>query len=179
METKTDAVFNVVNVLFWVIFIGLCIKTGALLLSFIVSLFFEPQGARDIYLGLDLYELLRFNKLHYAFIGTLVIAVTALKANLAYQVTRIFARLDLRKPFSVPVAEGINRLSQTALLAGIIAIISSGYGKWVAKQDMSLHPVYNYLEGGSEFLFLAGIIYVLAAVFKKGVEIQSDSELTI
>ncbi len=33
--------------------------------------------------------------------------------------------------------------------------------------------------GSSEFLFMAGIIFIIALIFKRGVEIQSENELTI
>jgi len=46
---------------------------------------------------------------------------------------------------------------------------------WLAKTLPSMQE--NYISG--EFIFLAGVVFVIAQVFKKGVEIQTENELTV
>lgn len=46
---------GITNILSWIIFIGLCIQTGALLFSYCVSMFIHSEAAKNINLDLDLF----------------------------------------------------------------------------------------------------------------------------
>ncbi|WP_192820611.1 DUF2975 domain-containing protein [Rufibacter sp. LB8] len=175
METNSKTILTLVHVLFWIIFIGLCIKTGALIFSSFVSLFVNPAGAKDLYEQLDLSELLAFNKSYYISMMSLVIVMGAVKAYLAYLVIKIFKVFSYEKPFNYHVAQLIMTISHVALGAGILGIISNSYGRWLMKKGLSLPLEWE----SSEFLFLAAIIFVIAQVFKKGTELQTESELTV
>ncbi|RNI22356.1 DUF2975 domain-containing protein [Rufibacter latericius] len=179
MKTKTNLILSTVNVLFWIVYIGLCIKTGAILISFLVSLFVSPQGAQDLHLGLDLSELLRYSKQYYISMVSLIIVLSALKAHMAYLVIRVFMKIDPLHPFNATASGLITTISEVALGSGILAIICNAYAKWLTKMPVDLQNLTPYLDNGGEFLFLAGIIFVIAQIFKKGVEIQSENELTI
>ncbi|WP_205503082.1 DUF2975 domain-containing protein [Rufibacter psychrotolerans] len=179
MKTKAQLIFTTVNVLFWIVFLGLCIKTGALLISFFVSLFINPQGAQNLHLGLDLFSLLAFDRWHYVSMVSLVIALSAVKAHMAYLVIRLFLQLNPRQPFNIHAAALISQISELALGAGILAILANAYAKWLLKKGIDLQSLSQYLDNGGEILFLAGIIFVIAQIFKKGVELQSENELTV
>ena len=176
---KTNFIFTTVHVLFWIVFVGLCIETGAILISFLVSLFFNPEGAKNLFSGLNLYDLMNFGKEYYVSVVALIIAQSALKAYMAYLVIRLFLKINLSKPFDSLVSKQITNISEVALTTGILALISNGYAKWLYKKPVDFNNLPQYFDNGGEFLFLAGIIFVIAQIFKKGVEIQTENELTI
>lgn len=176
MKTQTETILTITKILTWIVFIGLCIKTGSLIISFFVSLFVNPAASQDLYLGLDLSSIQENDQWHYICSASLLIFFTGLKAYLAYLVIKIFLKFNLENPFSPAVAKLIDCIAQTALTAGLFAIIMGGYGNWLAKKNVL---GISFGEGGSEFLFLAGIIFIIAQVFKKGIELQSENELTI
>jgi hypothetical protein len=175
MTTRTSIILTTMNVIFWVIFIGLCIKTGALLVSFFVSLFVNAAGAENLYLGLNFSELYRFGIEHYVFVVSLKIVLTALKTYIAYLVVKIFLQLNLANPFNTNVAALIAKISHYALGAGIVALLAAAYSEWLIKKGIPI--AQNW--GSSDYLFLAGIIFIIAQIFKKGIEIQTENELTI
>lgn len=179
MNTKNQFVFSAVQVLFWVVFIGLSIKVGAVMISFVVSLFVNPEGAKNIYLGLNLSELLNYGRWYYISMMTLIIAVMLIKAHMASLVIKLLSKLNLQQPFDSTISKIISRISEIALIAGIIAIITNGYAKWIMKKLEDVPDLSQYLEGGGEFFFLAAIIYVIALIYKKGVALQSENELTV
>jgi|SRR6185436_9356515 len=178
-KTRTNGVLTVMHILAWVIFVGLCIKTGAILYSFFVSLFINPVAAKDLHLGLDLSELKEFSIEHYSVMVSFVVVLWALKAYMFYQVIKIFLYVNLAKPFSSNVALLISRISYVALTIGILAVGMNGYSKWLVKKGVVLHTLPEYISGGAEFLFFAGIVFIISLVFKKGIEIQSENELTV
>ena len=175
MTAKTLVILKTMNVLFWVIFIGLCIKTGAILVSFSVSLFVNPAGANNLYLGLDLSDLFTFDKMHYVSIVSSIILINGLKAYIAYLVVRIFLKFKLSSPFEANITSLISEISYVALATGILAIVASGYSDWLAKKGIPIPHDW----GSGEILFFAGVIYIIAQVFSKGKEIQTENDLTV
>ena len=163
------------NVLFWLVFIGFCIKTGALFLSFFLSLFINTEAAKDLYLGLNLFELFTYSKSHYIIVGSLLIVLTGLKANMAYYVIKIFMKFNLSKPFKGRLSNLFLKISHLALGAGILAIISRYYTREILKQGIAIPIDWS----GNEILFFAGVIYLFALVFKKGAELQTENDLTV
>ncbi len=175
MTTTDSTVLKIMNILFWIAFIGLCIKTGALLISFIVSLLVNPEGAHDLYLGLSLFDLYAYSKYHYIFTASFFIVLNGLKAYIAYYVIKIFMKFNLSKPFSSKLADLFLKISHIALGTGILAIISSNYAKWIMKKGIAVPIDW----GGSEILLFAGVIYLFALVFKKGAALQNENDLTV
>jgi hypothetical protein len=169
----------VMNILAWIIFIGLCIKTGAILFSYFVSLFINEEGAKNLHLGLNLYDLKKFSFDHYSTLVSFIILSSALKAYMFYLVIEIFLKINFVNPFSSKVALLIQRMSYIALAIGIFGIAGGGYNQWLIKKGVTIPGLQDYLGGAAEFLFFAGIIFFIAQVFNKGIEIQSENELTI
>jgi hypothetical protein len=64
MSKKNDVILKALNVVSWVIFIGLCIEAGALIFNFILT-FFKPIASHDIYKGLNLSEMYENNFSHF------------------------------------------------------------------------------------------------------------------
>jgi hypothetical protein len=164
------------NVVFWIVYIGLCIKTGAMIISFGVSIFVSQQAASDLHLGLNLLTLYNFSKYHYFGTATMLIALSALKANIAYLVVKIFMKFDLSNPFNPEVTSLITRISHNALNAGILSFVASGYTKWLVNKQDVVVPID---WAGEEILFFAGILYIIAMVFKRGTELQTENDLTV
>ncbi len=175
MKMSNSVILKLVHIVFWIIFIGLCIETGATLLSFLVSLFKNPEAVKNLYMGLDLSAVFEANKNYYIYIFLFIISILILKTCMAYLVIKIFLVIDMSNPFSFEIAALISAISRVALGAGIISIIAEGSADWMTKRGV---PV-AYTWSGGEFLFLAGIIFFIAQIFERGVLLQSENDLTV
>lgn len=174
MTATQSTIMSIMKVLFWIAFIGLCIQTGALLFTSILSIT-KPIVSKDLYMGLNLSELRDSDAGYYWLTISLLITLSALKAYIAFIVVKIFMVFDLSKPFSREIAKLFLQISELALTTGIITIISTSYFKWIAKKGISM-PI---TDSGTEILFFAGIIYLLAVVFEKGSQLQTENDLTV
>lgn len=174
---KTTQVLAIMKVISWIIFIGLCIKAGALITSSCISLFVNHEAAKDLYLGLNLFGLYEFNTGYYISVISLMIAVGVLKAYLFYLVIKIFLKFDLNNPFTSNTANLISKISYVALSTGVIAVISNEYIKWLITHRIETHIPFDF--GSEEVLFLAGILFLVAYIFKHGVELQQENDLTV
>lgn len=175
MTTTNSTILKVVHVMFWIAFIGLCIKTGAILTSFFVSLFVNDIAAGNLYLGLDLTEVFTFSKTYYIYIVSLLVTLTGLKAYIGYLIIKFFLKFNLEKPFDAALTPIFMKISHVALTTGLLALVANGYSKWLIKKGTSIPVDWS----GNEILFFAGVIYLLALVFKRGTELQTENDLTV
>jgi len=179
MKKKTHELLIVMKVLTWLVFLGLCIKTGALIISFFVSEFINPSASKNFYLGFDLSNLKQFSNGHYSAMVLLIIVLSALKALMFYHVIKFFLRLNLMNPFSPDVAFLIKKISYVAFAIGTLSMIAIQYSRWLSKNGVLFTGLMEFIDSGAAFLFFSGIIFIISLVFKKGIEIQTENELTV
>lgn len=175
MASKTSFILKTMNVVFWIIFIGLCIKTGSLLVSYFVSMAINPIATHNLYLGLNLSELYNNDIASYSIIVFMLIVLTGLKAYIGYWVIKIFLKMKIEKPFSEAINKIITKISRIALWTGLLAILAQVFSEWLMEKNIIIPINWAYVE----ILFFAGVIYIIAQVFKKGIELQSENELTV
>ena len=83
--------------------------------------------------------------------------------------------LKLEKPFSGGINDIISKISRIAVVAAVPAIAAQAYSNWLLTNSIIVPINWAY----SEILFFAGVIYIIALIFKKGIELQSENELTV
>jgi hypothetical protein len=174
MTKKTNSILAAMHVLAWVTFFGLCIKAGAILFSFGVSLL-NPEGARNLYLGLNLFNLKQLDFGNYVSIVLLLVAITMLEAYIAYLVARVLSKIKLQNPFTIEISRLLEKISYSILATWVVVMI---YDLLVA-EILKKIPESNVQYISGEFIFFAGVVFVISQIFKKGVEIQTENELTV
>ena len=175
----TKQILLSMHIIIWIVFVGTCIKTGALIYSFFVSLFINTVGAKDLHLGLNLSELYNYNTSHYISVVTYLIFISGLKAYICYLLIKIFLKLDLVKPFSKYVSSLISKISYVAIGIGALALIASRYSQWLINRGILMPDLKDYAGSAAEFLFFGAIIFIISLFFKRGIEIQTENELTV
>lgn len=183
MEIKitTTQVLKVLQVLSWVLFIGLCIEAGGILFNACYASFFNPKVSAHFW-GMDLSGLYAADRGAFIGISLIMIIVAVLKAVMFYLIVKLFTEkgLDLAQPFSPVLKRFIVHLS--ALAAGIG--LFSFYGQW----QYSMHLTRSigmpdkldlHFAGADVWLFMAVILFVIAQIVKRGIDIQQENDLTI
>jgi DUF2975 family protein len=174
MKSKTQALLLTLNVLAWLAFFGFIIKGGAILVSYGVSVR-NPVGAKNLYMGWDLSALREYDFWHYSGVVYMRVLLLFLQAYIAFLVTKVLSKIKLANPFSIEVSNLMERISYFMLATWVVVMLHNSHIGWLAKTLPSMQE--NYISG--EFIFLAGVVFVIAQVFKKGVEIQTENELTV
>ena len=178
MSPKTDLVIKFLHVISWIIFIALCYQTGALMFNYAFMQFrvFPPENQ---YLILDLSELFTQSEIYFGLLFGLAIGVNGLKAYTFYLITVIFQYLNLHKPFSQEISSLISKISYYIFAVGILGAIANGVNQDLAKQGFPVENAWEYWDDYSAFLMMAAVVFVIAQIFKKGMEIQSENDLTV
>ena len=173
-KTRTEQILIVMNILAWFALIGFIIEAGAMTYSYAVSLFID-EGARNLYNGLDLFELRGFNFWHYTLSVSYRVAIRIMQAYTAWLVIKCLMNVKLENPFTVDVARQIEKISHFMLATWVVAMAHNLHAYWVSNIFHGFIP--KWISG--EFIFAAALLYVVAQIFKRGVEIQTESELTV
>jgi hypothetical protein len=178
MTKKDDFILKALNVVSWVIFIGLCVEAGALIFNFIFTLF-KPIASHGIYKGLNLSELYTHHFAHYVGLMSFVLSLAILKAYLFYFVVEIFTKLNLGNPFNTEIAKLIEKIGFEAFVISIISIVAHQYTKGLMKDGFDVDTIESYWNDSSAFMMMAAILFIISQIFKKGIELQNENDLTV
>ncbi len=182
MSKRTDYFLKALTVIAWIIFIGLCIEAGGYLTSTILTLFVNPEGAKRFWTQIDLSDLYQFNQSRYVTLTSIMIIIAVLKAMMFYFIVKIF--YDKKVEFSKPFNETLNRfVFKTAYLAlgiGLFSFLGAKFSRQLSQQGVQLPDTQQLQMGGADvWLFMGVTLLVIAFIFKKGVEIQNENDLTV
>ncbi|GGC90704.1 hypothetical protein GCM10011508_17350 [Flavobacterium lutivivi] len=178
MTKKDDFIFKGLNVIAWVIFVGLCIEAGALVVNFVYSIF-KPEIIHNLYQKLDLSDMYHRSQLAYYGVYSFILVISIMKAYLFYIVINLLLKLDLKSPFNHFVSEQIMRISQYTFYIGILSYIAKETVKNLQHHGFNIDGVNKFWGDSQAFILMAAIIYIIALIFKKGIEIQQENDLTI
>lgn len=182
-KTRTEKILKIINVFAWIIFVGTLVKFGTILIIFIISLF-NPEAVvfKDIDVfgegtspGTYFYEIRESHLWNYIPYVISIILWTLIKSYLAYLIIKLLAKINLIHPFSMEIANRIVKISYTLIFIWGLSFVVGFFDKW-ATLAIGLEPQF---EVRGEFLFIAGLVYLIGNIFKRGVEIQNENKLTI
>jgi hypothetical protein len=178
MSKGNNFVFNGLLIIAWVIFVGLCIEAGGLIVNFVVSIY-KPEFVQNLYQKLDLSDM--YGRSQWAFYGIygFILAVSFSKAYLFYIVVMLMHKMDLSNPFSSFVSEQIAKISYCTFSIGILSYVARQTAKNMQHHGYAIDNLNQFWADSQAFILMAAVIYIIAAIFKKGVEIQNENNLTV
>ena len=177
MKTQTKTILVASKVLAFVGFIWYSILCGSQLLNLVAS-FISPEWAKHTYqIDLNIFRIREYSIAFYAYAMCLTIAVFALKAFIWYVVYELLSKLKLQTPFSMEVEKKLERIAYLLLAVWIVGSIFWKTYIYYLSRDTGIQLPAN--NSGDEYLFMAGIIYIISQVFKRGIEIQEENDLTV
>lgn len=178
MSKRDNYIFKGLHVIAWIIFVGLCIEAGGLLVNFIVSIY-KPEFIHHLYLKLDLSDM--YNRSRWTFYGmySFMLSIAVLKAYLFYIVIMLTYKIDLSKPFNHFVSEQITKLSYFTFFIGILSYLAKGVTENLSHHGYVVDHLNPFWVDSQAFILMAAIIYIIAAIFAKGVELQNENDLTV
>ena len=176
MKTTTETILTVLKVLAWIVFIGLCINCGSQIIAFVLG-FIKPDWTKNMYnVDENWFKLKEQSDWVYVCAMSLIIAVSAFKAYIWYILIDLLTQLNLQSPFTMEVAKKLESIAYQLLVVWIASSIGNGFFEGLEKRGMG---VINRLEEADQFLFIAGIVFVISQIFKRGIEMQEENELTV
>lgn len=178
MSTTNNFVFIVLIVVAWIIFVGLSIEAGGLVVNFGFSLY-NPDFVQHLYQKLDLSDMYQRSQWVFFSMYTFILTIAILKAYLFYIVIMLIHKLDLSKPFNRFVSEKITQISYFTLSIGLLSYIARQTAKNLLHRGYKIDQLDQFWVDSQAFILMAAVVYVIATIFKKGLEIQTENDLTV
>jgi len=178
MSKTNNFVFKGLHIVAWVIFAGLCIEAGGLIINFFFSLF-KPEFVQNLYQTLDLTEMYKESKWAFFGIYGFILTISILKAFLFYIVIRLMHKMDLTKPFNTFVSNQILQMSYYTLSIGLFSLVARQITKNLMHYGLATDILNQFWADSQAFILMGAVIYIIATIFRKGVEIQNENDLTV
>jgi hypothetical protein len=182
MKISTERTLKVLNVLAWIIFTGVSIEAGGFIFSTFYTLEINSINAHKSWPGLDLSSLYGYGRGYFLAEMSLISLVSLMRAVLFYLIVDVLQnkKLDITRPFSEKVERFLFRISYLSLLIGLLSWSGARYTGWLVSQGVKLPDLqYLRLGGADVWLFMGVTLFVIAQIFKKGIEIQTENDLTV
>ena len=184
MEIKitTKHLLKMLLVVSWILFIGLCVEAGGVIFNIVYTLFFNPNEAITFWNEADLSSLYQYDHGYFLVITGFMSVTTVMKALIFYLIVKILheKKLDMVQPFSETMGRFIFNLSYLTFGIGLFSWWGIKYAMWLVTLGVKMPEIQHLLfDGANVWLFTSVTLFVIALVFKRGVEIQAEHELTV
>jgi Protein of unknown function (DUF2975) len=181
-KTNTKFILRMLHVIAWIIFAGLSIDAGGYITNMIWTLALNSGHAKSFWGGIDFSSLLAYSASHF-FVETLFMSiVTLMKVWMFYLIVKILydKRLTMSQPFSKDLELFTFRTSYLALGIGFLSYCGVKYTEWLVSQGVNMPDLkYLHIGGADVWMFMGVTLFVIAQIFRRGKEIQSENDLTV
>jgi len=153
------------------------ILCGSQVLTLVTS-FINPDWASRTYeVDLNIFNIREQSTGYYVFAMCLIIAASALKAIIWYVVFKLLLKLKLQTPFTMEVEKKLERIA--FLLLGVWLVGSEFWKVYIYYLSKETGIQLPTNSSGDEYFFMALIVYIISQIFKRGIEIQEENQLTV
>jgi hypothetical protein len=173
-----NLLFKVLTVIAWIIFVGLCIEASALLVNFVFSVF-KPTMVKNLYQKLDLSEMYQRSAATFYSMYAFILIIAFFKAGLFYFVINLVSKLDLDRPFSSFVSKQISSISFITIVIGFVSISARQTADNLSHKGYDVNMLNQFWVDSQAYILMAGVIYAIATIFKRGIELQNENDSTI
>jgi hypothetical protein len=178
IKVSTQQMLKILYVLSWIIFLGVCIDAGSFIFNGVYTVTVNAYAAK--YFGLSaLYE---FDSGHFLVQLLFMSIAGVMKALIFYLIVKILheKKLNMSQPFNTHVQRFIVNVAYLSVGIGLFSHWGASYAEWLAKEGVQMPDAQQlHLDGAGVWIFMSVILFVIAQIFKRGIEIQTENELTI
>jgi hypothetical protein len=182
MAIKRDYLFILLNVVSWIIFVGLSIDSGGFVSNTIYTLFFNSNGAAKFWNFLNLSELYTYNQSYFVSVTVLMCIVSVLKAIMFYLIVVLLynKKINLSNPFNEIFGSSIFNIAYLSLGIGLFSSWGNKIVENIISQGIAMPSIQQLkLEGADIWIFMGITFLVFGKIFKKGIELQTENDLTV
>lgn len=178
LRISSKAMLTLLYIVSWIIFIGVSIEAGSFITNAIFTLGVNTENASLF----GLTNLYSFDPGYFLVIIIMMTIVGVLRAILFYLIVKLLhdKKLQMIQPFNSEMGRFIFNVSYLAVGIGMFSFWGVKYVDWLEKQGVQMPDIQILRLGGADvWLFMGVTLLVIAHMFKRGIEIQTENELTI
>ncbi|GAA4767232.1 hypothetical protein GCM10023230_16260 [Flavobacterium hankyongi] len=177
-KSRTKQILKVMNVVSWIIFIGLCVEAGSFIFNAVFSVCINPYAAHYF----KLRELLDYDYGYFIVVLIFSCIAATLKAILFYLIVKVLheRKINIEAPFTEELIKYLSKMSYVILGIAIFSFWGQKYLGWIASKGIKMSDTELLrISGADVWFFMFITLYIIVLIFKRGVEMQFENELTI
>ena len=181
MKTQTVKILNILRIIAWIGYIGtLVLLVLTTLITGYCFLFSDTDFAKKIFVS---DAQLSFDTLKNNYLGRLIFyyVLSAIKIYFIIKVWQLAKNaltiINIDKPFTREISHIIEKIAFWMIVIGTMDFIINFFVMTLEMLVKNHHKI-NF-SPDLTYLFGVGIIYFISQIFKRGVEIQAENELTV
>jgi len=182
MHISTKYILIGLYIITWIIFVGVGIEAGGFISNSFYAMVISPTIVKDFWPGLDFSALYDYDKGQFLVVTFFMSIVAVLRAVMFYLIIRFLhnKKGSMTKPFNEDTRRFVLSLAIWSLFIGLFSHWGVEYREWLTTKGIAIPDIQSLrLAGADVWLFMAVILFVITHVFKKGIELQTESELTV
>ena len=182
MKLNSNFILEILNIFIWIYTFILCITLSIMIFVFFATLFGIDIGSmKEMTINLDIAnekikDIQSLGKGKSLLILAYAVISGTLELIMFTSVIKILKKLKSNQFFSVEIYLLISKIAKLALIIGCLSVLMS-FVIQLASRNFSI-SLDSHNENFQFFLF-AGVVYIIAQVYKKAVDLQSENDLTI
>lgn len=182
INIPSSLIRTVLIVLAWILFLGVAFEAGTIIVNSVIMMVWGPAEPGKFYMLADLNALYRFDPGHFLAVAIIMIIVAVMKAILFYLILRLLhdKRLNMSLPFSEALGRFIFSMGYLSFAVGMFSLWGVKYTDQMMQRGVTMPPLQHLrISGGDVWMFMSVTLFVIGHIFKKGIEIQSENQLTV
>ena len=182
MQITSKFVLYVLHIIAWIIFAGLAVQAGIIIVNAILLFIVNPENHGKLWSEINFQPLFNYSTSHFIPHVIAISIVAIAKALIFYLILKISndKKLSLSQPFSEATRRVIVLVAYLSLLIGLFAAGASNHSEWLTANGVQMPSTgVQHIDGADVWIFMSVILYVLSQVFKRGIEMQTENELTV
>ncbi|CAH0994522.1 hypothetical protein EMA8858_00632 [Emticicia aquatica] len=176
MKTQTEKILKILRIVAWIAFVGSVTIFGLTIATVVISIILPDAKINFSGIIMNQAELRKTHLIAYLFIFSFTLTWAFLNIQLWKSVKNVLYKINMQKPFSMEVANVLEKIGFLLLSIWAVEFISDGYIDYLSKH---IEGVEKGFKVSLFYLFNAGIVYIVSQIFKRGVELQEENELTV
>jgi hypothetical protein len=183
MTTKTDKSIVLVKICLGIFIATICIAF-IIALAILVWGYFEPSYLTKFTWKPDLVSMRKYSIKSYIEMGLVFLAYLILYLILFYELMKISSKLDLAKPFNQVIANSMLKVSYCLISLFFLDLFKSYFASIIMTDiqianGLKIHEIYE-VNPERFYPLMAGLVtYTFSLIYQKGLEIQSENDLTV
>lgn len=170
---KTEKILVILRVLAWITLVGYAVNFASQLFRFGWKILSQtsPGSAENM-----TSSIAQHNLWDYVQVMSFTLVLSGMFVYLWYWVTKLLSGMSLSNPFTIEVAKKLEGIAYILLNIWVISMIGNQVTRHIA---LNIDSTWDVVQVSTEFLLIAGIIYIISQVYKHGVSLQQEQDLTI
>jgi hypothetical protein len=181
MKTQTEKILNILRVIAWIGYVGSIVTIVIIGISTIyIFVFPDADFTKNITIS---DAKLSFRTLKNDYLGRLILyyILSLIKIYFVIKIWKLakdaITNINFNHPFTSNTSIIIERIAHLTIIIGVINFIIV-LSVFTLEALVTNHFKYNF-SPDLTYIFGIGIIYLISQIFKRGVEIQEENELTV